>query len=66
MNLKKIAGFVDPITLGFLVALGGAALGLTQTSTTEKATTASAAEVKAPAAAVSSTKIVEAQAAKAN
>ena len=31
MSLKKMSGFIDPITLGLLIALGGVTLGMTQT-----------------------------------
>ena len=36
MSHNKMFGFVDPNTLGILIALGGATLGLTQDKPDEK------------------------------
>jgi hypothetical protein len=47
MRGNKMFGFVDPITLGILIALGGTALGLTQTLSTDKPAAVAAAEAKA-------------------
>ncbi|MBS1172920.1 MAG: hypothetical protein H6R12_1750 [Proteobacteria bacterium] len=55
MSHKKMFGFVDPITLGILIALGGATLGVTQANPNDKptavSTAASAVQTPSPAGA---------------
>jgi hypothetical protein len=62
MRRNKMFGLVDPITLGILIALGGTALGLTQTGTADKPAAVAASEAKvaspAPAAAVQAERTV--------
>lgn len=45
MNRKHMKGFVDPITLGFVIAIAGAALGVGFGSQDQAVDEASAAEV---------------------
>ena len=49
MSLKHTKGFIDPITLGFVVALAGAAMAVTFEQSAREASAAS--QVESPAAA---------------
>jgi hypothetical protein len=46
-----MSGFVDPITLGFLIALGGTALGVSPAKPVDRPVAAATSETKVVAAA---------------
>jgi len=59
MSYKKMFGFVDPITLGVLVALGVSGLTLTLVEPADKPATVSAEPAKADAPAPATSSVIE-------